>query len=239
MSRFKVITFNELDSTNKYIKENLDKLRDFDVVAADKQLSGYGRMKRDWFDDSDNLSFSILFTVNLSERTGLITQLAAASVQRVLESFGVSAEIKWPNDVVVNMKKISGILVETIITGDTARVVLGIGLNINNTTFSSNISSIATSMKLETNNVFSKDRVLEKLLEVLEVNLNQFFIGTDEFLEICRNKSTIIGESVYLSKNRLVEVIDIDYLGRLEVIENGKRLAFIGSEVSLNNLYNK
>jgi len=235
---FKIIEFKEIESTNKYIKENLDKLRGFDVIVADRQLSGYGRRSRDWFDNSDNLSFSILVKTVLSDRIGLITQLAASAVHRALKGFEIDSEIKWPNDVVINSKKICGILVETILIDGVLNTVIGIGLNVNNSKFSKDLSNKATSMFMENGTTFDKSIVLKVLLKEVGKSLTQYFNKTDEFLSVCRNNSSLIGEYVFIEKNRRVKIINIDNFGRLLVEENGETLTFIGSEVSLNNLYN-
>ncbi len=235
---FKIIEFNEIESTSKYIKENLDKLRNFDVIVADRQLSGYGRRNREWFDNSENLSFSILVKTVLSNRIGLITQLAAAAVYQTLLEFGIKTNIKWPNDIVINSKKICGILVETVLVGDVLNTVIGIGININNVMFSEDIRNKATSMTIEKGIIFSKPEVLNVLLKRINETLTQYFNETDEFLDVCREHSSLIGEFVFIEENRRVKIINIDNLGRLVVEENGKTLTFIGSEVSLNNLYN-
>lgn len=236
MDIWNIIEFDSIDSTSKYIKENLDKLSVFDVITANRQTEGYGRLNRSWYDNNDNLSFSCLFEFPITERLGLITQMAAVSVVEALDAYGINAYIKWPNDIIVNDKKISGILVENVLT-DKAHVVLGIGVNVNNKEFSDDIRFKATSMCVESNQEYNKSEVLQTILDRLEKHIESFIRNQDDYLEVVRSKSYLIGKHVELFEGEIVEVLDIDELGRLKVKQDGNILTYMGSEVSLTNIY--
>jgi len=238
MNKFRLIEFNELDSTNKYIKDNLDRLSPFDCIIAEQQTSGYGRMKRSWFDNKDNLSFSILLETKNLERLGLVTQFAAVAVLNSLKKHGIKASIKWPNDIIVSGKKICGILTETVLDKSKVSVILGIGLNVNNEIFTDELRFKATSIFNETKEKSEPKTILMNILDELESLFEQFEAETDEFMTVVRENSALIGKVVRLYEGDEVEVIDIDSLGRLKVNNNGKILTYVGSEVSLKNNYN-
>jgi len=235
----KLISFDELDSTNKYIKNNLGALESGTIITAKNQTNGYGRKGRVWFNDKDkSLTFSMLVKQNLREDLGLITQLAAVSVLKTLEQYNINVSIKWPNDILINNKKICGILVENIISDDSVSVIIGIGININNKEFDKSIIDKATSLYLETNHRFDVLNIQNVLLEKLEYYYNQYLNNNIEFLDISRSKSCLIGKEIYLeNQHETVLVKGIDNLGRLIVVINGLEKVYVGSEISLSNSY--
>lgn len=176
------IGFEEIPSTNTYALENIDSLSDKTVVFADRQTKGRGRFDRVWnSDNSSNLYFSIVLkpTEIIDENLPLanLTQYLSVVLCRVLDSYGVNSQIKWPNDVLVGGKKIAGILAETSIKGQVFKgLVLGVGVNLNSTTdeFLS-LNQPATSLNLESNQSIDKEIFLKTLVE-------SFFAGYDEFL---------------------------------------------------------
>ncbi|PWH12311.1 MAG: biotin--[acetyl-CoA-carboxylase] ligase [Anaerolineae bacterium] len=107
---------------------------DFSLVIADEQTHGRGRMGRSWFTPPGAaLAFSLILrpTPVERERIGLFAGLGALSLVDALQTFGVAAQIKWPNDVLLAGKKAAGILVETVWMGMEAdSVVLGMGVNV-------------------------------------------------------------------------------------------------------------
>ena len=235
----KLILFDELDSTNKYIKQHLDVLDSGTIVIAKNQTNGYGRKGRFWFNDKDNsLTFSLLVKQDLRNDLGLITQLTAVSVLKALEQHNISASIKWPNDILINNKKVCGILVENIISNNSISVIIGIGVNINNEEFDKSIIGKATSLYLETKQKYDVLNIQNILLEKLEYYYNQYLNNDTEFLEISRSKSCLIGKEIYLeNQHETVLVKGIDHLGRLVVEINGLEKVYSGSEVSLSNNY--
>jgi BirA family biotin operon repressor/biotin-[acetyl-CoA-carboxylase] ligase len=136
MSRYHVIEFAALDSTNRYAGERLRELADGDVIQAGIQTAGRGRWQRRWISDvPGNLCLSlVLKPPGVPARLPLagLSQLLAVSTCRVLEKYGVKPTLKWPNDVQVEGRKIAGLLAETVVQGrDFLGLVLGIGVNLN------------------------------------------------------------------------------------------------------------
>lgn len=107
---------------------------DGSLVFADEQTHGRGRMGRRWLTPPGSaLAFSLILRPRLAERdqTALFSGLGALALVDALQTFGLRAQIKWPNDVLLNGKKTAGILVETVWVGmDVESVILGIGVNV-------------------------------------------------------------------------------------------------------------
>lgn len=126
-----VLHFAELDSTNTYLKENFSTLSDKTIVMADIQTAGRGRFHRQWISQKGGLYFSILLKPTKTDFIANFTQLMALSVCRAVEELGAKPNIKWPNDVQLNGKKLCGILSEAIAGKDgLSCVVLGVGINV-------------------------------------------------------------------------------------------------------------
>jgi BirA family biotin operon repressor/biotin-[acetyl-CoA-carboxylase] ligase len=107
---------------------------DLSVVIADEQTSGRGRAGRKWFTPPESaLAFSLLLRPTEQEEPHLsrVVGLAALAVADALRSYGLQVEVKWPNDVLINGRKVAGILVETVWNGQAVDcTVIGIGLNV-------------------------------------------------------------------------------------------------------------
>ena len=175
------IDFEELSSTNTYALENIKNLNDKSVVFAHSQTQGRGRFDRIWnSDNSSNLYFSIILkpTDIIDEKLPLanLTQYMSLILCEVLESYGVKAQIKWPNDVLVSGKKIAGILAETSVKGQTFKgLVLGVGVNLNLSQKEiENINQPATSLNLELGQDIDKDTFLKCLIEAFFENYEEF-----------------------------------------------------------------
>ncbi len=131
-----VLNFPTLPSTNTYVKQHIDKLSDFAVVTADIQTDGRGRLGNKWITDIGALSMSVL--LKNADNPQNITIISAVAVCLALkEQFGISAFIKWTNDIICEKSKICGILCESTVKcssdGKTTQpyIICGIGLNVN------------------------------------------------------------------------------------------------------------
>ena len=153
LNSWKWLDYNELESTNDEalrLSENEDKL----IVTSKVQTKGKGRLGRKWESFDGNLFMSILMTWSMSENNALVFIISVAlqqTVKKILPQANV--KIKWPNDVLVNDKKISGILIEA---GEQGKVVIGIGVNIKKSPQGENIIYPTTSLFEEGINI---DRV--------------------------------------------------------------------------------
>lgn len=169
--RFNIIWQERLSSTNTTLQELVDRTPDLPsgtVIAAREQTGGRGRLDRVWVSGkNEDLTFSLfLRAVTEPHRLPSASMAAAVAAADLLESEGIQASLKWPNDVLVNGKKICGILSEAVSGG----IIIGIGLNVNmNTT--AHIDQPATSMRLESGKHYDREQLLPALLEKLVPHL--------------------------------------------------------------------
>ncbi|NOU36217.1 MAG: biotin--[acetyl-CoA-carboxylase] ligase [Kiritimatiellaceae bacterium] len=203
--KFYLQWYARLPSTNTFLKERLaveNSLPSGTVVAAREQTQGRGRLDREWVSSvGANLTFSILLCGKFNPRKLPSASMAAAiAVAELLEAEGLNPSLKWPNDVLVNGKKICGILSEGIADG----VIIGIGLNVNMQN-AEHIDQPATSVLIETGKRRDIDELLEKLLKRLSVRLDEWAQGG--FPEIRKNwesKIPNIGKSVMVRNGTAV-----------------------------------
>lgn len=162
----KIVTkhFQTLPSTNLYCKENLSpKANEIYVITADMQSAGKGQYGRSWYSpESKNIYMSFCFLTDSTSSPICISQIFSLVICDVLKRFSVISEIKWPNDVLVSEKKISGILTEII--GN--KCIVGIGLNLfMDDQDLSKIDQKATSLNMETNQTITTASVESMLIE--------------------------------------------------------------------------
>lgn len=182
MSKYNVITLDDVESTNAYALEFMSSFEDRTVIRAIKQTKGHGRYNRKWIsDESSNLYMTIVLKPSNTENYPFpnLTQYLSVVLSQVLENdYGINASIKWPNDILVDGAKISGILAESFAeSGKIKGIALGVGLNINLKKETIElIDQKATSMAVLKNNNFDADEVLHKIC-------NSFFENYDEFIQ--------------------------------------------------------
>jgi BirA family biotin operon repressor/biotin-[acetyl-CoA-carboxylase] ligase len=166
-----LIILDEVDSTNRYLKE-LCLSGDAEygtVVYCENQKAGYGRRGRNWYASAGE---SIAVSVALAPfaEDGLVAVAAGVAVVRALRGalVGLDSEtafkIKLPNDVLLNGKKVCGILGERIF-GKKEFIVLGIGVNVNNAVFPEELNGLATSLYLETGKLWHLKSLLDEILQ--------------------------------------------------------------------------
>ena len=178
----KKIYLSEIDSTNLYAKLNLSDLSDKTVIQAGIQTAGRGRLNRAWVNlGKGNLFLSIVLkpSVIFCETYSNLTQYLSVVLCEVLKEYGVTPQIKWPNDVLINGEKIAGILCESIVQGSTLKgIILGIGVNLN--ADKNDLSLVCdkkiTALNLETGCYIDCNNFSEKLI-------NTFFKSYEEFLK--------------------------------------------------------
>ena len=158
--RHDIMWFDTLDSTNEEVRRRIDSLDNLSVVSALSQTAGRGQRGNSWSSaPGENLTFSVLlrfasddsscFSLLKATDQFVISEIAALSVVQFLENHGISASIKWPNDIYIVRKKVCGILVENILRGSGVFYsIVGIGLNVNQRNFDVTLSN-PTSMLLE------------------------------------------------------------------------------------------
>ncbi len=138
-------------------------------IVAETQTQGHGKGKSDWFSPKGSLYFSIVLPQSSLDDLQTLTILAAFVIARILkEDYKLEPFIKLPNDVLVQGRKICGILTENIVIGNRAKIsVMGIGLNTNNTDFQAGLKESATSIKIQINKEVDNKEILNKIIKGL------------------------------------------------------------------------
>jgi BirA family biotin operon repressor/biotin-[acetyl-CoA-carboxylase] ligase len=185
-------TYTELSSTQKLAKEKLQAgiAKHGDVYAALHQTEGTGRYSdRLWHDEfGANLLMSIVLTdipEHLQDKMQFLAALSVLSIVRTQLSIrlsGRSAEfdtsrvrLKWTNDILIDNKKVSGVMADGIWSGDALKgIIIGIGMNINQEIFPEEIASQATSMRLYADTVIPVDSTRRLVLAMLQFSLHYY-----------------------------------------------------------------
>lgn len=164
----KIEHFEELASTQEYVKSKWSEGQNL-IVTADRQTSGRGTKGRSFSSNEGGVYVSKLtFYDNFPTKDAFKIMVGSAvAVCETLRAYGIQACIKWPNDIFVNDRKISGMLIENVFSGRyITSSAVGIGINVYNE-LPEELAEIATSMRLETGKVFSVDEVRRRLIEEL------------------------------------------------------------------------
>jgi BirA family transcriptional regulator, biotin operon repressor / biotin---[acetyl-CoA-carboxylase] ligase len=172
-----LLRFDELASTNDYARElAIQGVKEGVAVIARKQTAGKGRQGRNWASPIDEgLYLSILLRPQTTPAQGsLITLASAIAVTETLRiDFQAPADIKWPNDVLLNGRKVCGILVESSIENNRLQyAILGIGVNLAQKAFPAELQKTATSLFIETQMEITPDEFLHPLL----ARLNHWYV---------------------------------------------------------------
>ena len=182
-----IVCFEIIDSTQKEVWRQFKEknINDSLVVITKKQTNGIGTHGRKWINESkDNILFSIGINfeneqnikVTIENLDGVTTEIAKILIDTFYELYKIDLiKIKMPNDLILNDKKIGGILTETKLQGNVLKkLVLGIGINTNQKDFiDENIKDIATSINKELNLEINNRLVIENFIEKFELNLNK------------------------------------------------------------------
>ena len=168
--------FTITDSTNEDVWESLqDEIDEGFLVITDQQKKGRGRCGNNWLSEPGaSLTFSFLIKPQLPmERIGLLSLIIGVAVAEGISQFSqLDCKLKWPNDIILNGKKVGGILAESKqIEGETY-VVMGVGINVNEQEFPNELSGIATSLRLEKESPIQREPLLAFILNAFELMYN-------------------------------------------------------------------
>lgn len=230
----RIFRFEEIDSTNKFLKEKKD-LKSFDCAIAEIQTSGVGRRGNIWVSNRGMALFSFALekdpNISLEEylKLPLIAGISVLSGLKKIEN--LDYKFKWTNDIYLYDKKLCGILIEKI----NDFFIIGIGININNIDFGY-ADNVAISLKQVTNNFYSIDDIIfciinefkEYLLKewnliLKEINFYNYL--KDKEIEIIKDNTTLgIGVAKDIADN-----------GKLNVEINSKSIQFDIGEIHIKN----
>ena len=244
----RIFYYDETDSTNiraKIAGETDGQVGD--LFVADCQVSGRGRRGRGWTTDSKTaiaMTFLLKPSVEITTASRL-TLVAALAIARALEHVeGIKPQIKWPNDIVVNKKKVCGMLTE--LSAEMTRinyVVIGIGINANNKEFPDEIKETATSLFIESGKHIKRAAVIEAVGRYFEQYYDEFIKAGDLSLIMDEYTSMLVnaGNQVRIISNDSEEIytaLGINPQGELVVKDADGNVKDIRSgEVSVRGLY--
>jgi len=207
----------ELKSTNTFLKK-MDS-SGFDhgtVLLTDHQTAGRGQYERGWESKRGlNLTFTTAFKPSSGDRLPLLTLCFALGIVRALNRLGIdNVSIKWPNDILIDGKKVGGILAETVFIGQKPdRVLIGIGINVNQETFGADLAGDVTSVKLELAREIRREDLLCMLLQEFE---HLYTRWTQRESGLCQDVNSQIegfGQWVTASMNGTVKEGEYKFLG--------------------------
>lgn len=224
-----IIQIYEVDSTNNFasrlISEN--KGSEGTIIVAKKQISGKGQADNKWeSEDGKNLTFSIILKPDFLEVACqfMISKMVSLSLMDFLKNLSIdNISIKWPNDIYIGNNKIAGILIENSIKGIVYNyAIVGIGININQTQFSSGIPN-PVSLKLIFEKELNIDECLKEILDVLETRYtqlkeNKFKLIDNDYLNSLYNFN-IWASYIYKNQKIMAKIVGVNKFGTLLLIK--------------------
>lgn len=237
--------FDEITSTNEYAKNIANNVEEGTIIIAKKQTKGKGRLDRKWTSaENQGVYFSLILKPKIELfKIMQITLIAGISLcETIKQVTNIDAKIKWPNDILINGKKVCGILTELNAQIDSVSyIILGIGINVNNEKFDQDLIQKATSLFLETNKNIEKQKILACFLKNFE---EKYFMYKNEkafepFLQQYKNLCVNLNKKakvLYKGNEIIGEVVDISYLGEIIFKTDTDILKISSGEVSLRNV---
>ena len=208
-----VIRLTRVTSTQDFAEAIHDMVEEKEfVVVAEEQTKARGRFGRAWYSPKGGLWVTYVMKDFEAERVPDLTLANALAIRKALEKH-VNAKIRWPNDVVVDDKKIAGVLVEAIARGDKATAFVGFGVDTNVTEFPKDVR--ATSVLLETGKLVDNDELMFEIIsltkEYLRLNLSQLAKELDNYSSLNGREVRISGEGW----EKRCKALFVDFMGRL------------------------
>ena len=225
LASYKVISFDKIPSTQTYAYEMIADGRGADHVAilANAQSAGRGRYKRTWISHHGNLYVSFIYSCE--ERDARLSYAVGVAIAETLIAFGITPTIKWPNDILIDGKKVSGTLIEY----SGRFVVVGIGINIKT---NPTVKASYTTTKLDNYVSVTRDELLNKLMR----NLDKWRAA--DFLDV-RARWTELASGLNRTvkyRGESVELIGINENGAL-VLRRGTHYDLVyGDEITMDTI---
>lgn len=243
LSRQEAAGFEYLEqtgSTNRDLLAKAEGLPEFYVLATDFQTAGKGRMDRSWeASPGSSVMVSVLLRPSFTESSGIgwLSLMTALAISQAISALGQEAKIKWPNDVLIQDKKVSGILAE--VATDLSCVVIGFGINVNQTATELPVET-ATSLLVETGGSIDRDQLLAAVIQNLkklyfELSASGGDAEASGLREAILRSSATIGQQVTVEfpdgKKAFGLAKQIDSTGRLVVETSSETLTVSAGDV--------
>ncbi|MEO6694901.1 MAG: biotin--[acetyl-CoA-carboxylase] ligase [Ignavibacteria bacterium] len=241
-----LIYFEKLDSTNTYSKIN--NLPDNTLVITSHQTNGKGRFGKDWISIQDkNLTFTLTkcFRINIDD-IHLVNFYSSYILFQTIKNF-ISGSLlkdpdlilKWPNDILLNRKKIAGILLDVKdLTSPVKKFIIGFGININQEKFPPDIEHKATSLFNETKTKINKENLLTEFINMFYDNTS-FLIARNDLMNLWTYNSKMTGMNIEYKQldddqPKRATVMNISNDGGLVVkLSDGRETKFYSGEISI------
>ena len=227
-------------STNLDLLTRAEGLPEFYVLATNFQTAGKGRMERSWeANPGSSVMASVLLRPSFSQSSGIgwLSLMTALAISQAIGSFGQETKIKWPNDVLIQEKKVSGILAEA--AADLSCVVIGFGINVNQTSGELPVET-ATSLLVETGKSIDRDQLLAAVIQnlkklYLELNASGGDAQESGLRDAILKISATVGQQVSVEfpdgKKAFGLAKEIDAAGRLVVETSAETLTVSAGDV--------
>jgi len=219
---YKLIFFDKLSSTQAYA-QNLVRsgdASDHTIVLADSQTAGHGRYRRTWVSKPGNLYVSFIYKIE--NRDPRLSYSVAVAIAETLISFGIIPTIKWPNDILIDGKKISGTLIEYA----KDFVIVGIGINIKS---NPTLRSYKTTKVADYEPKVSRDELLSALAKEMDIWTTRNFISVkNRWMELAANLNKTI---TYRGRDAILCGLNND--GALVLRSGHEYIMAYGDEISV------
>ncbi len=243
----KLLFFSQVDSTNEELKRQARAGAENGLVCtAEQQTAGKGRLGRSWVSPPGTGIFaSVLLRPDIppTEVPGITLAAGLAVCRAVQIVTGCQAKIKWPNDVLIDSKKLCGILTEMAAEADRVDfVIVGIGINANTACFPEEIAHKATSILLETERRIDRRTLLREVLKQLEIYIDEFLTdATGSIVKEYKTECATLGRQVQVLRGKKTlegTAVDITDTGALIIQQqNGARIAVSAGDTTVQGLY--
>lgn len=220
-----------MEAAGKFAEEGAE---EGTIVLAETQTSGKGRLGRKWYSPPDGLYLSLILRPKIAPASAqMITFMSAVAAAKALRRYGLDAMIKWPNDVLIDERKVCGILTEISLSLNSINyVIIGIGMNVNSEP-SKDLKGTATSIKEELKKEVDREELLKRLLEELEA---QYTLLLGEFHSILgewKRLSATLRKNVRVEMQREViegEAVDVNENGLILKLQDGSFRTIIAGD---------
>lgn len=223
---FQILNFDKVESTNDLAFDLVKQNKAFNhfIISANSQSKGRGRQDRNWESPVGNLYFSLIVQMENAEAVTNYSFLTACVIGDVLRLYGIETKYKWPNDIILNQKKLAGILLQFQKINNVNNLVIGVGVNL--------VSCPEYAVSLVDYGI-SKEDFLQKFENVFlsyEEQYRQF--GFSVIRQKWKNNAYKIGEEVKLSSGEVGVFQDIDKDGNLLLLDGfGKVHGIVVAEI--------
>ncbi len=239
-----IVCVEKTDSTNNLAKQRSNE-PDGTVFLSEIQTMGRGRRGKVWKSaDKNGLWMSIMVKPDIEpQKVPCLTLIAGLAVQKALSGiYKEKFEIKWPNDLVLNKKKVCGILSEMSCEMERLEyAICGIGVNLNNEAFDKDIENVATSVYLETGKKIKRFKAAAEIIGRFEELYFRFIDdGIESIIGEYKKVCATLGKDVVITgfgKEQKAKAVDVTPLGELVVETDGKKTVVTSGEVSVRGLF--